>query len=190
MDHEKDVIEPNPHCLRILEAVVKNLSTHCDHVEHNEPNNVNDINVAGQQLRDMAVELALRNNISLLELYANRIRAMEESSIMRHAPLYRGASSFLGAETIVTASTWHDLQIGQLQHDKQFHPDVFGMPKYQQLRHYVLHIAKLPDYLSKAIMENDMAKFCQERLADVIVFGVKLATLRGEELPDAPIGSH
>ncbi len=190
MGRQKEVIETNHHCLRMLEAVVKDLSTHCDHVEHNESNDVNDINVAAQQLRDIAVELALQNDVSLLALYANRIRAMEENSIMRHAPLYGGASSFLGAETIASSSTWHDLQIGQLQHDKQFHPDVFGMSKHQQLRHYVLHIAKLPDYLSKATMENKMAEFCQERLADIIAFGVKLATLRGEELAETPIEKH
>ncbi len=174
-------------CLQTIEGVVNNLSTFCDHVEHNETNDVNDINIAGKQLRCVAVELALQNGVCLPKIYANRIRKMEEGNIMRHAPLYGGAPSFLGAETIALAQTWRDLQIGQLLHDKQFHPDVFGMSKHQQLRHYNFHIAKLPYYFLKAIEENEMAIFCQRRLADIAAFGVKLATLRGEELPETPI---
>ena len=173
----ESLYQANAFCLQKLESAVNLLSTLCDHLEHCEPNNVNNINLAGKELRQIAVELARQNNVSLRDVYAQRLSKMETDSVLRLT------STCSPSEMIARAQTWHDLQVGQILHDDQFHPDVFGLSKYNQLRHYALHVSKLPDHLSKAIAGNSMEVFCQERLADIVAFGVKLATLRNEALP-------
>jgi hypothetical protein len=70
----------------------------------------------------------------------------------------------------------------QWEHDRRYHLDVFGLSRYEQLRHYAFHLAKL----AGAASESDDRDF-QRRLPDVLLFGLKLATLMSEQLPDTTI---
>ena len=188
-NNAKDCAETELHCLLELTSALRKLATYLDHIEHNQPSDATNINTAGKQLRQVAVTLALQNNISLKTIYGQRLRAIEEKSIRRLVPLYRGAPPLLGSETIAEAQTWADLQNGQLLHDEQFNPRLLNNSELQQLQHYFIHISKLPDYLLWAMMENDRSTFYQKHLADIIAFGVKLATLRDEMLPSQPLDS-
>ena len=182
-------------CLWDLEEALEILSVHCDHAEHKEQNTLNDVSVAASQLRQIAARLATRHGVTLNAVYADRLRQMETSSPLNVLTAYctsmhcAGNPSSWGTETIVAAQTWYELQVGQKIHDNHFHADVYNLSKYEQLRHYTLHAAKLPSRLSKALRTNDMEEFCRQRLPDILALGVMLATLCGEELPKTPISA-
>ena len=174
---------------RALTRAAADLAGFCEHVEHNEPNSVNEAARAGDRLRDVASQLSARSGVSLVAEYAARIRAVEEQSILRHASLFEDAVSLPGAEALASATTWEDLQVGQIIHDRQFHPDVFGLPKIEQVRHYTFHVTKLAGLLVEAIDNDDWESFQYERLADVAIFGVKIATVCNIRLPRVTIDS-
>jgi hypothetical protein len=88
-----------------------------------------------------------------------------------------------GAEALSGAYRWEDVQVAQIIHDRQFHPDVFGLSKIDQLRHYTFHVTKLAGLLADAADTDSWAGFRDERLADIAIFGVKLATVCNERLP-------
>jgi hypothetical protein len=69
-----------------------------------------------------------------------------------------------------------------------YHADVVGMPKIEQLRHYTLHLAKLAWLMQEAAADQvRMDEFVEDRLPDLLLFGIKLATVIGVNLPDEPI---
>lgn len=168
---------------RALTRAAAELAGFCEHVEHNEPNSVESAANAGERLREIASQLSVRSGVSLVARYAARIRAVEEKSLLRHATLFDDEMSLAGAEALAFATTWDELQVGQIIHDRQFHPDVFGMSKIDQIRHYELHVTKLAGLLVDAIEYNEWDTFQQERLADIAIFGVKIATVCNVELP-------
>jgi len=62
------------------------------------------------------------------------------------------------------------------------------MPKLEQLRHYTLHVAKLAWLTLEAPADESlMDDYVQNRLPDLLLFGIKLATVVGMILPDEPI---
>ena len=92
-----------------------------------------------------------------------------------------------GADAVDSAQTWAEIQVAQLIHDRQFHPDVFGLSKLDQIRHFTFHVTKLAGLLVDAIDNSDWNTFQQERLADIAVFGVKIATVCNATLPPLPV---
>ena len=160
--------------LSSIAGVVGNV---CDHVEHNESADPMEVRVAGQRLRAIAVHLATRSGRSIMDLYAERLRAIEERNV-----LYRDGG-FDGAQGVTKTASWRELQMVQIEHDRFYHPDVIGLTKADQLRHYALHLAKL------AACAADTARgftacddFLHRRVPDMLLFGIKLATVTGEKL--------
>jgi len=154
------------------------LARHCDRAEHNEQVDRGTLIRAGAQLRAMACRLATAYAIKLQERYAERLDAVES----RH-PL-AGGGSFDGGDAVRVSKTMLELQRAQLRHDTVYQPDVAGMPKYSQLRHFTLHLTKLSMLLLDAIEGRERDEFLNDRVADLFIFGIKLSTVAGERLPD------
>jgi hypothetical protein len=174
--------------LRSLIKVAAALAAYCEHVEHNEPHQVADAVAAGEQLRRIASTLAHSVGVSLLASYSARIAEIESASV-HSATAISGIEDLAGADALRHATTWRHVQAAQLIHDRRFHPDVFGLSKLDQLRHYTLHVTKLAGLLVDAGNENSWPSFVQCRLPDLAVFGVKLATACNHALPDEPVDS-
>src|SRR4051794_6155369 len=175
-----DVLKHQQHA--VIRAAAS-LATYCEHVEHNEVHAVEDAARAGDSLRAIAVELAREARVSLLASYRARIEAVEVAS-MHSATAIDGIVETPGADALRHATTWRQVQTAQLLHDRRFHPDVFGLSKLDQLRHYTLHVTKLAGLLVDATEHQTWQSFAHQRLPDLAVFGVKLATVFNRSLPD------
>ena len=136
-----------------------------------------------EELRSVAADIANSQGVLLVDAYVTRIRSVEQRSMLRHCPIGGLGVGLCGAEALATARTWHDLQVGQVLHDRQFHPDVFGLSKTAQMQHYSFHVAKLAGLFAGTVENDDWESFLETRLADIAVFGVKIATACGVELP-------
>ena len=160
------------------------LADHCEHIEHNE-SPAHSVATIAEELRQTAARMAQRADLDLGQLYAARIQAVESASMMRFVGF--GEVRLAGFEIMSQARTWHEFQLGQLAHDRQFHPDVFGLSGYEQLRHYSFHVTKLPWLLQEAVARQSLDQFYATRLPDIALFGIKLAILIKQRLPDDPI---
>lgn len=171
---------------RSLIRVAAALAAYCEHVEHNEPHQVADAASAGGQLRRIASNLAHAAGVSLLGSYRARIEEIEAASVHSTTAI-DGIVDLAGADALRHATTWRQVQVAQLIHDRRFHPDVFGLSKLDQLRHYTLHVTKLAGLLVDADDDASWSTFVQRRLPDLAVFGVKLATACNHVLIDEPV---
>jgi hypothetical protein len=154
------------------------VNAYCDKAEHLEPTDTSVIRAAGASLRMLAFELAASRGIDLVQAYRRRLESVEQ----RH-PLYP-AAGFAAVDAIPDrGATWRLLQQVQWEHDRNYHPDVLGLSRYEQLRHYAFHLAKLAGAAVEA-SAGDERDFLERRLPDVLLFGIKLATLTNEKLPD------
>jgi hypothetical protein len=73
----------------------------------------------------------------------------------------------------------------QRDHDRIFHPDVFGLSRWGQLRHFTFHAGKITESFARLL--NDYSrwpKFASQTLPDLLVFGIKLSTVMGHRLPE------
>lgn len=157
---------------------------YCDHVEHNEEADRRWIFDAARTLREVACGMAAHEEADLLALYAARLRAIEARN-----PL-RGSASLDGGALAERAGTWRELQMAQAEHDRYYHPDVIGLSKFTQLNHYALHLAKLAGALAEVAQGiAALEEFREQRLPDMLLFGIKLATVTGRALPDHPLVS-
>jgi hypothetical protein len=155
-----------------LAAAVAN---YCDHVEHNEVCDRSWVLDAGAGLRTLTCDLAERSGLSLFDLYAERLGEIEARNVLaRHG-------GYDGHRAALEARTWRELQLVQADHDRHYHPDVVGMAKDQQLRHYALHLAKAVGAFAEPRGEQELL---HRRLPDVLLFGIKLSTVMGARLPD------
>ncbi len=137
-----------------------------------------DVRRAGADLRDLAVRLAHETSNDLVSLYGRRLRLIESKNVLASRTSFDGNAAAQGAKT------WRDLQLVQAEHDRVFHPDVVGLQKLDQLRHYALHVAKLAGSVADVdIGEVALADFIARRLPDIVLFGIKLSTVTGEALP-------
>ena len=165
--------------LASIAGVVANV---CDHSEHNEVADPLETRIAGQRLRAASLRLAQGTTESIVELYQQRLRAIELRNVLHHP------GAFDGPSLITESASWRELQLIQIEHDRFYHPDVLGLTKADQLRHYALHLAKLAAAAADAarglIPEDD---FVARRVPDVLLFGLKLATVTGEKLQEQSI---
>lgn len=151
------------------------VANYCDHVEHNEHAERDWVLGAAERLRELACDLALDAGLSPVELYAERLGAIEARNVISRAGSYDGHREALAART------WRDLQLVQLEHDRCYHPDVLGMAKDRQLQHYALHLAKAVGAFAEPRGEEELLTV---RLPDVFLFGVKLPTVMNVRLGD------
>lgn len=167
----------------VLARAAELVSAYCDRAEHTEPADPDDVRKAGHELCVLAVTLAReRCNEDLFDRYAQRLDAIERRNVLH------GATGFEGATAARGAATWRDLQIVQAQHDRAFHPDVAGMSRYEQLRHDAFHLAKLAGAFARGVAgDAHDAELYGQRLPDILLFGIKLATTVHERLPDDPL---
>lgn len=158
------------------------VGNYCDSIEHNEAADREWVTEAGSTLREGSFKLAEALKVDLVDLYAQRLESIE----------LRGAASalpgaFVGPIAARAARTWLDLQLVQLQHDRYYHRDVSGLSKYDQLRHYAFHLAKLTSsYVAATTEEEARADILDRRLADTLLFGLTLATVMSQRLDDQP----
>lgn len=168
-----------------LALVAGDVANHCDHVEHCEAADIAVVREAAAELRETGLRLGQAAGRDALELYAGRLGMIEQRNVLCHPGSYDGASAALGA------TTWRELQLVQIQHDRVYHPDIVGLPKGEQLRHFALHIAKLAG-ASAAVMRGTATQsdWLTRRVADMLLFGIKLATVSGQKLTDErlPLG--
>lgn len=88
-------------------------------------------------------------------------------------------------------STLGEFQEFQRLHDSLFHPDVMAFPFDKQLEHSMMHLAKLSGLLATICEKkhhgesNEELAFVEKRVADLLVFALKLANLYGVNLEDA-----
>lgn len=158
-----------------LAAAVAN---YCDHVEHNESADPSWVTDAGEKLGTAAFEHAAAVGRNLVQLYAARLASIEARNVLA------GGSGFDGSEAALAASTWRELQLVQSAHDGAYHPDVVGMSRLDQVRHYAFHLAKIVG----AFAENPEGdELLDRRLPDALLFAIKLRTVMGVPLPDAPL---
>jgi hypothetical protein len=167
----------------ILVRAAGRLAWQCDHAEHAEQADRAIVIEAGLHLRAAAIEAFQLLHLEPLASYATRLAAVESRS-----PL-SGTGLFEAEEAIPTVETWRALQVAQLHHDRVYHPDVLGMARSEQLRHYTLHVTKLAWLALEASDGGDVIdRFVPARIADSLLFGVKLSTVAGEILPASAVG--
>jgi hypothetical protein len=162
-----------------IAAIVANT---CDHAEHNEAVDMDELRQSAGRLRALAVATARDASRDPTLLYAERLSVIERRSVLHHD------LAFDGMQAAGQAQTWRDLQLVQIEHDRIYHPDVFGLKKADQLRHYALHVAKLAGAAAEAVTGSVGAEdFLTRRVADMVLFGIKLSTVAAERLDDSPV---
>lgn len=158
------------------------VANYLDHIEHNERAELEAVGRAGEELRMSAVELSWTAGADPAELYADRLAAIESRNVLCHG------ASFDGPAAARRAETWRALQLVQVEHDRVYHPDVIGLAKWHQLNHYALHLGKLVGATAAAAKgDAPIADWVARRVPDMLLFGLKLATVSGEQLPDTPV---
>lgn len=165
--------------LRHLVIAAGDVAAYCDRAEHAEAVERQSVIGAGQTLRRIAFDLSGGSAARMIALYAQRLQTIEA----RH-PLF-GNIPFAGGETAACVETWRELQAAQAEHDRWYHPDVVGMARTDQLHHYSFHVSKLAGEHQRLIDEpGRWPDYRARRLPDTLLFGLKLATVMGERLPD------
>lgn len=160
-----------------LSQLAADVANYSDHAEHNETVDRAWVLKPAAELRQLCFSLAETLNCDVVQLYAERLDAIER----RHVAW--DGTQFNGAAAAGKASTWRELQLVQLEHDRVFHPDVLGLSKAQQLQHYALHLIKITGAFARAVhdMTSEEEVFTR-RLPDILLFGLKLSTVMGETL--------
>lgn len=150
----------------------------CDHVEHNEVAERDWVLAPAVQLRALACEIAEAAGLALIDLYAERLGAIEARNVLAHP------GAFDGHRAALEAQSWRELQLVQARHDEHYHHDVCGLAKAEQLRHFALHLSKIVGAFADPRDERDLHS---RRLPDLLLFAIKLATVMGMRLSDEPL---
>lgn len=154
------------------------VSNYCDHVEHNERAAVGDVQEAGVVLRITGARLSRLGGYDPVDLYARRLSMIERRNVV-HCE-----ESFDGEAAARDAADWRTLQLVQIAHDHAYHADVIGLTKFDQLRHYALHVAKLAGETARVARgEAPQKDWLERRVPDMLLFGMKLATVTLQALP-------
>lgn len=166
--------------LRIAPSVAA-VANFCDHIEHNEAADRAWVLDTAAHLRGSAMELCATCGLSFTDLFAERLGAIEARNVLG-AP-----GTFDGHNAALQARTWRDLQVVQASHDRHYHPDVIGLSKLDQLRHYALHLAKIVGAFAQP---DDTIDLLHRRLPDTALFAIKLSTVMGVRLTDDPLPDY
>jgi hypothetical protein len=167
--------------LRLAPAAAA-VANYCDHADHNELTERCWVTDAARTLRELACQIAAHEGQDLFACYAARLRQIEQRN-----PLW-DPQELDGASLVERAGSWRGLQLTQAEHDRRYHPDVFGLSKIDQLQHYALHVAKLTGAVAeRAANRGRPEDFLQARLPDLLLFGIKLSTVMGERLGEEPL---
>jgi hypothetical protein len=167
--------------LRSLAKVGGIVAAYCDHVEHAEPADSTLLAEGGRQLRELALALAAKLDVDAIDAYGRRLAAGEEAYVLGQV------EGFDAAAHVSLATTWRDLQLIQGRHDRLYRPDVAGLSRADQLRHCSIHLSKLVGALADLAVSEDQLR--ERIIPDVLLFGIKLATIAGDVLPEAPVGT-
>jgi hypothetical protein len=154
------------------------VANYCDHVEHNEATEASWVLDAASELSRVALRFAQDAEVDLVDLYSERLHMIEARNVLARP------GGFDGREAALSAQSWRELQLVQIEHDRCYHPDVFGLAKTEQLRHYAFHLAKIVGAFADAA---DPEELMQRRLPDVLLFAMKLQTVMGERLGEEPL---
>jgi hypothetical protein len=154
------------------------VANYCDHVEHNEAAETGWVLDAGSDLSRLAFEFAHAAGVDLLRLYAERLGAIESGNVIARP------GGFDGRAAALAAASWRELQLVQVEHDRSYHPDVFGLARTEQLRHYAFHLAKIVGAFADAANPDELIN---RRLPDLLLFAIKLQTVMGKRLGDEPL---
>jgi hypothetical protein len=154
------------------------VGNYCDHAEHNEAVDAAWVLDAGDGLRDLALSFARAYELDLLELYARRLGAIESANVLQRD------GGFDGAAAARAAGTWRELQLVQAEHGRNYHPDVVGLSRAEQLRHYAFHLAKIVGAFAAATDEQELL---ERRLPDTLLFALKLRTVMAKRMSDEPL---
>lgn len=154
------------------------VANYCDHAEHVENVDQAWIAEAAETLERVASRLAADLGLEIVDLYVARLAAIEKRNPLSYERAPDGSVAASGAKT------WRDLQIVQANHDRYYHPDVLGLSKAEQLRHYAFHLAKLVGAFAAS---DDEAELRDRRLPDALLFAIKLRTVIAMRLPDEPL---
>jgi hypothetical protein len=158
------------------------VANYCDHVEHNEVVARGWVTGAGDGLRTLALAFAPVAGVDVFSLYADRLRMIESKNVLA------SLDSFDGGAAADNAVTWRELQLVQAEHDRVYHPDVVGLAKVEQLRHYALHLTKIVGaFATCASGFGDAEEISVRRLPDTLLFAIKLHTVMGAPLPEEPL---
>ena len=158
-----------------LAPVAAGVANFCDHVEHNEIADRAWVIDAGAYLRVLACDQAVAAGFSPIQLYAERLGDIEARNVLGHPGAYDGHRAALEADT------WRELQLVQAEHDRHYHPDVLGLAKDEQLRHYALHLTKIVGAFAEPRGQRELV---HRRLPDALLFAIKLSTVMSVRLPD------
>lgn len=161
--------------LREVAVAGADLARYCDYVEHAETADAGILQSVAARLRCTAAELAQAVGADLINLYADRLDAVERRFV---AGIVDG---FEAGSHVRLAETWRDLQLIQAHHDRLYRADVNGLARVDQVRHVCIHVAKLVGAL--ASLGNSDPDLSIRVIPDLCVLGVKLSTVCGEVLP-------
>lgn len=162
-----------------MAAATALVARYCDHVEHAEEAPIVWLADAARELRDVGIAVAGALGVDVWQAYAARLEAMES----RRA--FSGDRPFDGPAALRAARTWADVQRIQDEHDRYYRPDVYGLARSDQIRHSLLHLAKILGGLVAALDDPDSLRDFEERwLPDIVLFGVKLSTIIGQALDE------
>jgi hypothetical protein len=161
-----------------LAPAAASVANFCDHTEHNEIAERDWVLGPAATLRALALEMAESAGLRLVELYAERLGEIEARNVLVRP------GAFDGHRAALEADSWRALQLVQAEHDRHYHPDVCGLMKAEQLRHYALHLAKIVGAFAEPADEDELLR---RRLPDILLFAIKLSTVMGKRLPDEPL---
>jgi hypothetical protein len=163
------------------------VGNYCDHAEHIElrQGDENPVIEAAVSLRGLAITIAQHEGKNLQTLYAHRLEEVENRSPL----VVPGQPKKIdGRQLVLEAQTWRDLQLAQLAHNRQYNPDISGLSKTDQLRHFAFHASKL----GKSLVEqargiSPKETFLKTRLPDMVIFSVLISTAMNQRLPETPL---
>jgi hypothetical protein len=162
--------------VRRLAITAASVARYCDHVEHVEPADADVIAQAGAELRELAIHLARILRCDVIEAYGARLDLAERSYVLGLG------EGFEAGRQIALASSWRDLQLIQGHHDRLYRPDVWGLSRLDQLRHCSIHLSKLVGVLADPSSTADDLRI--RTAPDILLFGIKLATVAGQALTE------
>jgi len=154
------------------------VANYCDHIEHNEPAATEWVIEAGEWLTDTALQFASGKGLDLIQLYGERLRVIEAGNVLARS------GGFSGHGASAAAATWRELQLVQSEHDRVYHPDVVGLARLDQLRHYALHLTKIVGAFARSDSDEELHT---KRLPDTLLFAIKLRTVMGHRMADDPL---